>query len=64
MPALASSAVANVDYDWFSRRIYIKFRSGRTYTFYRVPVGIYHGLISAPSAGRYYHAYIRGRYGP
>jgi acetyl esterase/lipase len=42
----------------------ITFHSGQTYTFYRVPEHIYHGLVSATSPGGYYHAYICGRYRP
>ena len=64
MPALASSAISHVSYDWGSGQLEITFHSGGTYTFHRVPSEIYHGLMSASSAGRYYHACIRGRYGP
>ena len=62
MPALNSSAIGFVDYDWISGRLYITFRSGQTYTFYRVPAQIYGGLLTATSPGRFYHACIRGRY--
>jgi hypothetical protein len=64
MPTLDSSAISYIDYDWSSARLYITFRSGGTYTFYHVPASIYLGLVNATSPGRYYHAYIRGRYGP
>lgn len=59
-----SSAINRFEYDWDSGRLYITFCSGGpTYTFYRVPPDIYEGLVNASSKGRYYHAYIRGRYG-
>ena len=64
MPALASFAISHVSYDSASGLLAVTFRPGRTYTFYRVPPEIYHGLMSASSAGRYYHAFIRGRFGP
>lgn len=64
MPAISSSAISEISYDWSSRLLFITFHSGGTYTFYRVPPDIYQGLISASSAGRFYHTYIRGRYGP
>ncbi len=64
MPSLASSAISDVSYDWASQLLYITFHSGHTYTFYGVPAEIYHGLMSAPSAGQYYHNHIRGRFGP
>ena len=64
MPSLSSSAISRASYDSLTAQLHITFHSGRTYTFYRVPLAIYHGLLSASSAGQYYHAYIRGRYGP
>ena len=64
MQPISSSAISHVGYDWVLRHLQICFRSGRTYTFYHVPSFIYEGLLSASSPGRYYHAYIRGRYGP
>jgi hypothetical protein len=38
--------------------------SGRTYTHYRVPASLYHGLITASSAGAFYNQNLRGQYGP
>ena len=64
MPTLNSSAIRNVSYDELTGRLHITFNSGGTYTFYRVPPAIYHGLLDASSAGHYYHACIRGRFGP
>jgi KTSC domain len=64
MPMFNSSAISRASYDPSSAQLHITFHSGRTYTFYRVPPAIYHGLLTASSAGRYYHAYIRGRFGP
>ncbi len=62
--SIDSSAISAVGYDPLNQHLHIRFRSGRTYTFYRVPPAIYHGLLNASSAGQYYHAYIRGRFGP
>ena len=64
MPTLNSSAISRASYDPLTARLHITFHSGRTYTFYRVPPAIYHGLLNASSAGHYYHANIRGRFGP
>lgn len=64
MPTLNSSAISRARYDSLTARLHITFHSGRTYTFYRVPPAIYEGLLNASSAGRYYHTYIRGRFGP
>jgi hypothetical protein len=64
MPSLNSSAISSADYNPSSQTMTITFTSGGSYSFYRVPYSVYHGLISAGSPGSYYHAYIRGRYGP
>jgi len=64
MPTLHSSAISRASYDPLSARLSITFHSGRTYTFYRVPPAIYHGLLNASSPGQYYHATIRGRFRP
>jgi len=62
MPTLNSSAIDSVDYDPWTGQMRIWFTSGGPYTFYGVPYEVYHGLITASSAGSYYNRYIRGRY--
>ena len=57
-----STAISAVGYNPWSRQMDIWFTSGGPYTFYGVPSWIYEGLMSAPSMGRYYNLYIRGRY--
>ena len=60
---LHSSAISRVDYSRATRRMHVWFTSGSTsYTHYRVPEHRFDGLINAPSAGRYYHEFIRGQY--
>ena len=63
MPYLNSSAISYVEYSDLTRELHITFRSGGTYTYYGVPRSVYEGLISASSAGQYYHQHIEGRYG-
>jgi len=63
MPFLNSSAIARVEYDPHSRDLQIWFRtSGGPYTYVQVPASVYAGLLSAPSAGRYFDTYIRDQY--
>jgi hypothetical protein len=60
---LNSSAIQCVDYDSWSQVMSIQFTTGVIfYSFYGVPASVYYGLIGAPSAGKYYNHYIRGRY--
>ena len=40
----------------------IKFTDGREMNYHKVPASVHLGLIQAPSAGRYFNQYIRGRY--
>lgn len=62
MTYISSSAIRAVDYHWSSGRLTIYFHSSGGYTFYRVPVEVYNGLVSSSSPGSYYNSYIRGRY--
>lgn len=62
MVTLNSSAIVAADYDPASRLLFIWFPDNGPYTFYDVPPPVFHGLITAGSAGRYYNQYIRGRY--
>jgi KTSC domain len=59
--AVQSSNLAAIDYDW-SGTLTIAFHSGGVYEFYHVPQSEYHGLMSASSHGKYFHAHIKGRY--
>ena len=63
MPSLNSSAISFVRYDATSGELRITFSSGGTYTYFGVPPEVYDGLMNADSAGRYFHAVIRPRYG-
>ncbi len=61
---LNSSAIAEASYDPETQEMDITFTNGpQEYTFYGVPETVFDGLISAPSAGRYYNSVIKGNYG-
>lgn len=62
MTTLNSDAIRAVDYNEFNGDLTIYFRSSSGYTFHGVPWDVYIGLISASSAGSYYHCHIKGRY--
>ncbi|WP_218139370.1 KTSC domain-containing protein [Sphingomonas palmae] len=57
-----SSAIKRAEYDQVSRRMTLWFPQGHSYTFCGVPAHVYEGLLTAPSKGSYYNAYIRDRY--
>ncbi len=57
--ALQSSALTGAEYDTDSKELKIVFASRRTYTYHDVPQKIYDELITAPSAGQYWHSAIK-----
>jgi len=63
MVPVVSSNLAAVGYDPMSAEMQIRFNSGGLYSYAGVPASIHAGLMSAPSHGEYFSAFIRGRYG-
>lgn len=59
---LKSSNIREVGYDKDSRILEILFVDGGLYHYFEVPESVYRGILSAPSAGKYFHAHIRDRY--
>lgn len=57
-----SSAIEKADYDEASMRLFLWFWEGGKYTFCRVPLRIWTGLLAARSQGTYYHEHIRDKY--
>lgn len=61
MHPVSSSDIASIGYE--SGNLYIRFLNGSTYEYFDVPQSVYAGLMSAGSHGKYFHAFIRGKYG-
>lgn len=61
MIPVSSSNLASVGYE--NGILHVRFRSGWTYAYSNVPASVYQGLMSAPSKGKYFNAYIGRRYG-
>jgi hypothetical protein len=57
-----SSNLRSVGYDPLSRTLEIEFRNGDIYQYVPVPVGVYNGLMSASSKGRYFARVVRGTF--
>lgn len=57
-----SSAIKRAEYDPVRARLTIWFPAGHSYDYCRVPASVWQGLLTAPSKGRYFNAYIDGRY--
>lgn len=58
-----SSNISKVDYNPETKEMGITFKpSGKRYEYLNVPESIYNGIISAPSAGKYFYANIKGKF--
>ncbi len=57
-----SSDLKSVGYDVLTQVLEIEFNSGGIYQYFGVPQAVYDGLMSAPSHGKYFHAYIKDKY--
>ncbi|MEO1168425.1 MAG: KTSC domain-containing protein [Pseudomonadota bacterium] len=62
MPYFSSSAIKRAEYDEKAQRLTLWFPEGKPYDYCGVPEHIWHGLINAPSKGRYFNAQIDGNY--
>lgn len=59
---VSSSSLASVGYDPEAETLEIEFLNGGVYQYYNVPQVVYDGLMQAPSAGKYFYAFIRHDY--
>ena len=62
MVSVSSSRIDSVGYDEHLKLLQIQFVNGAMYEYYDVPKDIYIGLITASSAGEYFHEYVRNVY--
>lgn len=59
---LNSSNLEQADYDTMMNTMTLKFRAGYCYEFYGVPKKIFDELVTAESAGKFFHANIRNKF--
>lgn len=57
---VSSSFIAAIG--WANGTLQVELLNGRVYEYYRVPYSTYSAFLSAPSKGRYFNTFIRGRY--
>jgi hypothetical protein len=57
-----SSSLASVGFDADSSTLQIEFKDGGIYDYFSVPPQHFAGVLSAGSAGRYFHDHIKDRY--
>ena len=59
---LNSSAIKSASFDEATSVLSLTFKSGKTASYKNVPKSVAEGLISSPSAGRYFNATIRDKF--
>lgn len=57
-----STTLASASYDHIRRQLQLDFHDGARYTYSAVAPALFRDLISAPSKGRFFNQYIRGRF--
>jgi len=62
MERIQSSAISGAEYDDKNRRLTIQFAGGKLLELSDVPEHIFHGLLNAESAGKYWHENIKGKF--
>jgi hypothetical protein len=62
MVQVESEAIAEIDYDVATSRMFVRFTEGNWYTYFAVPARTYESFVTAASHGRFFHDLVRDRY--
>ena len=62
MPAVASVAIAQIEYDAASATLFVQFTSGEWYSYLGVAPRVHAEFEAAESKGRFFQQHIRDRY--
>ena len=57
-----STMFTSVGYDEKSQTLELEFSSGKIYQHSNVPIRVYTEFMNAPSLGKYYNQWIKGKY--
>ena len=57
-----STTLATVAYDPARKLLLLEFCSRSVYEYFGVPAAVHRELLNAPSKGRYFNQFIRGRF--
>lgn len=60
--AVSSSNIKSVGYDKKEKTLEVEFHNGRTYWYFKVSPRVHEGIMSAPSAGKFFHRMIKEKY--
>jgi len=59
---VSSSNVAAIEHDPTTAVLEIKFRNGSRYRYFLVPRRLYDALRDAPSKGKFFNTFVRGKF--
>jgi hypothetical protein len=62
MVQVESEAIAEIDYDAETSRMFVRFAEGNWYTYFAVPARTYEEFCAADSHGRFFHEKIRDHF--
>jgi hypothetical protein len=62
MVQVESEAIAEIDYDPETSRMFVRFAEGDWYTYFAVPPRTYEAFVAAPSNGRFFQEGDRDRF--
>jgi hypothetical protein len=57
-----SSNISGAQYNSSTETLQVMFHGGSGYEYSNVPLAVWEGLKAAPSAGKFFHSYIRKRF--
>lgn len=57
-----SGMISKIAYNESEKLLTLTFNSGGAYAYKDVPKEVFDGILAAESAGKYYHAHIKGKY--
>jgi hypothetical protein len=57
-----SRAIIATNYDSVANSLFVTFKNGAEYVYYKVPLETYIGMICCPSIGDFFRMYIRDVY--
>jgi hypothetical protein len=62
MVQVESEAIAEIDYDAETARMFVRFSEGNWYTYFAVSAGTFEAFVAAPSHGRFFSERVRDRF--
>ena len=60
--SVSSSNIVSIGYEPSGQTLEVEFHGGRVYQYYGVPDPMFRRIMQAPSAGQFFHVYIKNAY--